>query len=117
MIAGNGKDAAMAATPRHEALPDDALEFFDTSDDAEEEQGEACEELALTPIPDSARPTLDDPAFAESRVTTVATHGSWFADEEPEPPYRADVDDSELESVDQLLVAQHYLFDDESDDQ
>ena len=102
----------MASSERHQALPDDLLDFLDTTDETDDRPTQSAEELALGPIPDSPRSVLADPALREVETVEQVPPASWFVDEEPEPPYRAIGDeDDDVESVDEVLAAQHYLFD------
>ena len=103
----------MTSIDHKKALPDDLLEFFDAVDGR---TVWSAEELALSLIPDAPRRGSDDPALWEPRTRSeTRVPASWFADEEPETPYQ-EIEDDEVEAVDELLVAQHYLFDDPSGD-
>lgn len=97
----------------HDALPDDVLDFLPPDDEAGERSERSGEELAMRSVRDSRVTPLDDPALREdsSEVETLSP-ASWFEDEEPEPPYRTTEDEDEA-AVDDLLVAQHYVFEDE----
>jgi len=97
----------------HEALPDDVLDFLPPDDEAGDRQENSEEELAVQAVPDSPLSPLDDPALREdSSEVDELSPASWFEDEEPEPPYATTEDESEA-AVDDLLVAQHYAFEDE----
>ena len=99
----------------HDAFPDDLLDFLPADDDAGERSDRSAEELALRSVPDSLRAPFDDPALREdSSDVDELLPASWFEDEEPEPPYGTREDEDEA-AVDDLLVAQHYAFDEESD--
>lgn len=99
----------------HDALPDDVLEFLPADDESGERREMSAEELAVRSVPDSLRTALDDPALREdSSDVDELSPSSWFEDEEPEPPYRNPEDDEEA-SVEDLLVAQHYAFEEDSD--
>jgi hypothetical protein len=106
----------MASSGRQKALPSDLLDFLDTTDEADDRPMQSEEELALRPIPDSPRSILVDPALREVDAVEDVPPVSWFVDEEPEPPYRPSRnEDDDVEAVDELLAAQHYLFDAEDD--
>jgi hypothetical protein len=99
----------------HDAFPDDLLDFLPADDETGERSERSAEELALRSIPDSPRAALDDPARREdSSDLDELSPASWFEDEEPEPPYGTQGDEDEA-AVDDLLVAQHYAFEDELD--
>ena len=99
----------------HDAFPDDLLDFLPADDETGERSDRSEEEFALRSIPDSPRAALDDPARREdSSDLDELSPASWFEDEEPEPPYGTREDEDEA-AVDDLLVAQHYAFEDESD--
>jgi hypothetical protein len=114
MMISTDKGADMASMEHHKALPDEIVEFLDVTDETDDRPTRSEEELALRPIPDSPRAALDDPALREFDSGGALPPASWFADEEPEPPYKA-TDDDDVEAVDELLAAQHYLFEDESE--
>jgi hypothetical protein len=112
----------MASTEHHKALPDDVLDFLEVPDPddvegrrAEDLRASSEEELAVTPIPDAPRPAFVDPALREFDDDRRLPPASWFEDEEPEAPYLTADEDDEAESVDELLAAQHYLFDNETE--
>ena len=97
----------------HEALPADVLDFLPSDDETREWLQRSSEELAMRSVPDSELAPLDDPALREdSSELDSLSPASWFEDEEPEPPYRSDEDEDDA-AVDDLLVAQHYVFEDE----
>lgn len=100
----------------HEALPDDVLEFLPADDETGDRLERSEEELAMRSVPDSPLGPLDDPALREdSSDVDLLSPASWFEDEEPEPPYVATEDEDDV-AVDDLLVAQHYAFEDETDE-
>ncbi|MEO8696929.1 MAG: hypothetical protein ABI658_25700 [Acidimicrobiales bacterium] len=100
----------------HEALPNDVLEFLPPDDEGAERFERSGEELAIRSVPDSQLAPLDDPALREdSSEVEALSPASWFEDEEPEPPYRSTEDEDDA-AVDDLLVAQHYVFEDEPSD-
>ena len=91
------------------------MDFLPADDETGERTEKSAEELALRYIPDSPRRALDDPARREdSSDLDELSPASWFEDEEPEPPYGTQEDEDEA-AVDDLLVAQHYAFEDELD--
>jgi hypothetical protein len=100
----------------HDALPDDVLDFLPPDDDAGERSERSEEELAMRSVRDSRLTPLEDPALREdSSEVEALSPASWFEDEEPEPPYR-NTEDEEEAAVDDLLVAQHYVFEEEPSD-
>lgn len=101
----------MPRVEHHQALPDDAAEFIECDDEVDETADRSAEEQAMRLLPDSPRSTLNDPALVEVADETAEPAATrWFDDEEPEAPYVAPNDDvDETESVEDLLVAQHYL--------
>jgi len=100
----------------HEALPDDVLEFLPADDETGDRLERSEEELAMRSVPDSPLGPLDDPALREdSSEVDLLSPASWFEDEEPEPPYLTTEDEDDT-AVDDLLVAQHYAFEDEADE-
>jgi hypothetical protein len=111
----SAKGHEMASTEHHKALPDDLLLFLEEDDELEESTSTSEEELAVWPIPDSSRAPLDDPALREVTGRRPTLPAQWFDDEEPEARPVLDDDDDTAESVDELLVAQHYLFDAETE--
>jgi hypothetical protein len=115
MKVDKGDAMAQVEHHHHDAFPDDLLDFLPADDETGERSDRSAEELALRSVPDSLRAPLDDPALREdSSDVDELSPASWFEDEQPEPPYRSPQDDEEA-SVDDLLVAQHYAFEGDSD--
>jgi hypothetical protein len=116
IVPTKGRD--MSGTEHHKALPDDLLHFLDVTDEFGEPPPERCvEELAVNTVPDSPRLPLDDPALREIGREERTSRTRWFDDEEPEGPLAYYDEDDEVEPVDELLEAQHYLFEEDDEDQ
>ena len=104
----------------HRASVGDAYDILDTDDDEPIVEVTPAELAAMHSIPDDERSTLDDPARREVAVGYEAdvSPASWFADEEPEVVGPDDLRaDEETPDVEDLLVVQHYAFEEETDEE
>lgn len=110
----------MTEHPKHQVALDDVLDFVGEDEDQSVVEVPSAEDMAVHSIPGTPRHGVRDPGRSESAVGYEPgdddPRASWFDDEEHEGEATPrDITDPETADVDDVLIAQHYAFDTESE--
>jgi hypothetical protein len=105
---------------KHQVALDDVLDFIGEDEDQPVVEVPAAEDMAVHAIPGVPRLGVRDPGRGESAVGYEPDEDelpvSWFDDEEHEgEPTPGDIADLDTADVEDVLIAQHYAFETESE--
>ena len=112
----------MTDQPRHHVALDGVYDFLPEDENEVAVDSPGAEDTAVHTIPDSPRHGVRDPGRSESAIGDESDEEriptSWFEDEEHEGERTPeDLVEFETADVDDVLIAQHYAFETESENE